>query len=98
MAFAPGRDAKEMAKGVVGHELAALSKPGQLIALNHQHLILRRVKIHDFLRRKLEKISAQAPACSAVGNGDSISSNPSKPIHHTLIKLTEAFAFGWCHI
>src|SRR5258706_15225662 len=84
-----------MAKRVMGHNARPLSKPGQRIAFNHEHLILRDIKMHHLLRRKLKEMPSQTAACSAMGNDDCIRSNLGKPSHDLFIKITEALSFRW---
>ncbi len=45
------------------------------MAFNHQHLILRHVKVHHLLRRKLKKMTAQAAAYPAMRYNDGVRGN-----------------------
>ena len=94
MAFAPGGDAKHVAEGVIGHDGFGLSKPGQFIFFNHQHLILRHVKMHDLLRRELKKMAAQAPAYPAMRDNHGVGGHIGKPIYAAGVKFAVSFPAG----
>ena len=59
---------------------------GDCIAFNHEHLILRHVKIEDLGRRKLKEITANAARGPVMGDNDGVrchAFNPSRnrPVH-----------------